>query len=53
MLLRYASFSASTNEREAGFLEAVAKSPGFTLLVKDRYAGATKPKLRRKAEISA
>jgi ribose transport system substrate-binding protein len=41
VLLRYMEGSASTTEREAGFLEAVKKAPGITLLVENRYAGAT------------
>jgi ribose transport system substrate-binding protein len=41
VLLRYAEGSASTNEREAGFLAAIKKYPGLTLIVENRYAGAT------------
>ena len=41
VLLRYQEGSASTDEREAGFLEVMAKNPGITLLVTNRYAGAT------------
>jgi ribose transport system substrate-binding protein len=40
-LLRYQVGSASTDEREAGFLEAIAKSPDIRILVDNRYAGAT------------
>ena len=41
-LIRYQEGSASTMERERGFLETVQKEfPGFNLLVKDQYAGAT------------
>jgi ribose transport system substrate-binding protein len=41
-LIRYQEGSASTQERERGFLETVTKKfPGLTLLVKDQYAGAT------------
>jgi ribose transport system substrate-binding protein len=41
-LIRYQEGSASTMERERGFLETVQKEfPGLTLLVKDQYAGAT------------
>jgi ribose transport system substrate-binding protein len=41
VLLRYSEGSASTMERETGFLEVMAKNPGITVIVKDRYAGAT------------
>jgi len=41
VLLRYAEGSASTMEREAGFLAAIGKHPGITLLVDNRYAGPT------------
>lgn len=41
VLLRYAEGSASTVEREAGFLEAMKQHPGITLLVDNRYGGAT------------
>lgn len=41
-LVRYQEGSASTMERERGFLETVQKEfPGLTLLVQDQYAGAT------------
>ncbi len=41
-LIRYQEGSASTMERERGFLETVEKDfPGLNLLVKDQYAGAT------------
>jgi len=41
-LIRYQEGSASTMERERGFLETVLKEfPGLKLLVKDQYAGAT------------
>ena len=42
ILLRYAEGSASTMEREAGFLETLAKNhPGIKVLSSNRYAGAT------------
>jgi len=41
VLLRYLVGSASTQEREDGFLSAIAKSPGLNLIVNNRYAGAT------------
>jgi ribose transport system substrate-binding protein len=42
ILLRYNEGSASTANREAGFLEAIAESPGIALLSSDQYAGATR-----------
>jgi len=43
ILLRYAVGSASTEAREAGFLEALKKNfPDITLLSSDQYAGATR-----------
>jgi ribose transport system substrate-binding protein len=50
VLLRYAEFSASTNEREAGFLEAIKTYPGISLLVDNRYAGATEGEAQKEAE---
>jgi ribose transport system substrate-binding protein len=41
VLLRYAVGSASTTEREAGFMEVMKKYPGIQILVDNRYAGAT------------
>jgi len=41
-LIRYQEGSASTMQREAGFLDTVTKEfPGIVLLVQDQYAGAT------------
>ena len=40
VLLRYAEGSASTNEREAGFLEALGKHPAIQLLSSNQYGGA-------------
>ncbi len=42
ILLRYAVGSASTEEREAGFLDGLKKFPGITLLSADQYAGPTR-----------
>lgn len=42
ILLRYAVGSASTEEREKGFLEAIAKFPDIKLISSDQYAGATR-----------
>ncbi|HEV8604804.1 MAG TPA: substrate-binding domain-containing protein [Tepidisphaeraceae bacterium] len=41
ILLRYKEGSASTMEREAGFLEVINKTPGVTIIEQNRYAGAT------------
>jgi ribose transport system substrate-binding protein len=41
VLLRYAPGSASTEEREAGFLDAIKKHPEIQLISSDRYAHAT------------
>ena len=41
VLLRYAEGSASTAEREAGFLEVLRQHPGMNLIVENRYGGAT------------
>ena len=42
ILLRYAVGSASTEEREKGFLEAIGKFPELKLISADQYAGATR-----------
>jgi ribose transport system substrate-binding protein len=41
ILLRYAVGSASTEDREKGFLEALAKFPDIKLISSDQYSGAT------------
>lgn len=41
VLLRYQVGSASTTEREEGFLEAIGKNKGLQVIVDNRYAGAT------------
>jgi ribose transport system substrate-binding protein len=41
VLLRYAEGSASTGEREEGFLAVIRKHPGIELIVENRYAGPT------------
>lgn len=40
-LLRYQVGSASTEEREAGFLDAIRQHPDLRVLVDNRYGGAT------------
>jgi ribose transport system substrate-binding protein len=42
ILLRYAVGSASTEEREAGFLSALKKHPDIKLISSDQYAGPTR-----------
>jgi ribose transport system substrate-binding protein len=41
VLLRYQVGSASTTEREEGFLEAIRKNKGLQVILENRYAGAT------------
>jgi len=41
ILMRYSEGSASTAERERGFLEAVAAHPGLEVLSSNQYAGAS------------
>jgi ribose transport system substrate-binding protein len=51
LLLRYQEGSASTEEREAGFLEEMkAKYPGVEVLSSDQYAGATRDTAKRASE---
>ena len=42
ILLRYAIGSASTEEREAGFLAAIKKFPDIKIFSSDQHAGATR-----------
>jgi ribose transport system substrate-binding protein len=41
VLLRYGVGSASTTERETGFLEALKAHPGISVISENRYAGPT------------
>jgi ribose transport system substrate-binding protein len=51
LLLRYAEGSASTTEREEGFLtEIKARFPGIELVSADQYAGATRDTAKRASE---
>ena len=50
VLLRYNPGSASTDQREAGFLAAMAKHPEIQLIEKDRYGGATVGEAQQNAE---
>jgi ribose transport system substrate-binding protein len=40
-VLRYMQGSASTEQREEGFLEEIKKSPGIEIVSSEQYAGAT------------
>ena len=51
LLLRYQEGSASTTEREVGFLNRLkAKYPGITLISSDQYAGPTRDTGKRASE---
>jgi ribose transport system substrate-binding protein len=51
LVLRYAEGSASTSEREAGFIDQIkAKFPGIELISTDQYAGATRDTAKRASE---
>jgi ribose transport system substrate-binding protein len=51
LMLRYQEGSASTEEREAGFLEEMkAKYPGVEIVSSDQYAGATRDTAKRASE---
>jgi ribose transport system substrate-binding protein len=41
LMVRYQVGSASTEQREAGFLDGLKKAPGITLVSSDQYAGPT------------
>ena len=50
LLLRYAEGSASTTEREQGFLDQIKKFPEIELISTDQYAGATRETAKRASE---
>lgn len=50
LLLRYQEGSASTTEREKGFVAGLAESPGIELIDPGRYAGATRATAQQAAE---
>lgn len=50
LMLRYQEGSASTEEREAGFVEGLKKFPGIELISGDQYAGATRDTAKRASE---
>jgi ribose transport system substrate-binding protein len=50
VLLRYQENSASTEQREAGFLRAMKENAGLTLISDNQFAGATADTAQKKAE---
>jgi ribose transport system substrate-binding protein len=50
VVLRYAEGSASTTEREEGFLEEIAKSPNIEVVSANQYGGADVEGAYKKAE---
>jgi ribose transport system substrate-binding protein len=51
LVLRYAEGSASTTEREAGFIDRIKENyPGIELVSSDQYAGATRDTAKRASE---
>ena len=49
VMLRYMEGSASTQEREAGFMDAIKKFPGIKVVSDNQYAGATADVAQTKA----
>ena len=51
LLLRYAEGSASTTERERGFMERMKSTyPGMTVVSSDQYAGTTRESAKKASE---
>ena len=51
LLLRYAEGSASTTERERGFMERMKSAyPGITVVSSDQYAGTTRESAKKASE---
>jgi len=50
LMMRYQEGSASTEKREQGFLEAIAKHAGLELISSNQYAGATIESAQKTAE---
>jgi ribose transport system substrate-binding protein len=50
IVLRYAIGSASTEAREAGFLDTIKTAPGIHIISSDQYAGATVDTAYRSAQ---
>jgi len=49
-MLRYQEGSASTMEREKGFLDAIAKAPGIKVVSSNQYGGATAESAQKASE---
>ena len=50
VMLRYQEGSASTTEREAGFMDAIAKVPGIKVVSSNQYGGATTESAQKASE---
>ena len=50
ILLRYQEGSASTEKREQGFIDAIAKHPGIQIISMNQYAGATADSAQKAAD---
>ena len=50
IMMRYSEGSASTEEREAGFLDVVKKAAGVTVVSDNQYGGATTESAQKTAE---
>ena len=50
VMLRYLEGSASTEQREAGFMDVMKKNPGIQVLSYNQYAGATPDTAQTKSE---
>ncbi len=50
VMLRYQEGSASTHEREEGFLEAMKAAPGIEVISENQYGGATVESAQAKSE---
>ena len=50
VMLRYAEGSASTTNRENGFMDVIKKNPGITVVSDNQYAGATTESAYQKSE---
>jgi len=50
IMLRYQPASASTTNREEGFVDAIKKNPGIELVVDNQYGGATAESAQQKSE---
>ena len=50
IMLRYEVGSASTDQREKGFLDAIKKTPGIQVVSQDQYGGATVESAQKASE---